>query len=67
MDILYTGFKDRKYHDSLDVYHIISCFGITQIPFVDTTKIREFNTLEMSQKTCLEVILNSNYSPKLNI
>lgn len=58
MDVLYTKFRHRHFFDDMDIYHVMSGFGITQIPFVDKTKIREFNMYEISQKECLESILD---------
>ena len=59
IDVLYTKFKHRHFFDDMDIYHVISGFGITQIPFVDISKIREFNMYEISQKDCLTKILES--------
>ena len=60
MDVLYTKFKHRHFFDDMDIYHVMSGFGITQIPFVDKSKIREFNMYEISQKTCIEKIMSMN-------
>lgn len=60
IDVLYTKFKHRHIFDDMDIYHVMSGFGITQIPFADKEKIREFNVYEMSQKECLESILTYN-------
>lgn len=59
IDVLYTKFKHRHFFDDMDIYHVMSGFGITQIPFVDISKIREFNMYEISQKDCLTKILES--------
>lgn len=58
IDVLYTKFRYRHFFDDLDIYHVMSGFGITQIPFVDKSKIREFNMYELSPKECIETILN---------
>lgn len=57
IDVLYTKFRHRHFFDDMDIYHVMSGFGITQIPFVDKAKIREFNMYEASQKDCVETIL----------
>lgn len=57
MDVLYTKFRHRHFFDDMDIYHVMSGFGITQIPFVDKSKIQEFNMVEVSQKECLEKII----------
>lgn len=56
--VLYTKFRHRHFFDDMDIYHVMSGFSITQIPFVDKTRIQEFNMYETSQKECLETILN---------
>lgn len=53
IDVLYTKFRHRHFFDDMDIEHVVSGFSITQIPFVDTTKIQEFNMFETSQKECL--------------
>lgn len=58
IDVLYTKFRHRHFFDDMDIYHVMSGFGITQIPFVDKSKIREFNMYELSPKECIETILN---------
>ena len=60
IDVLYTKFRHRHFFDDMDIYHVISGFGLTQIPFVDKSKIQEFNMFEMSQTDCLEKMLNLN-------
>lgn len=57
IDVLYTKFRHRHFFDDMDIYHVMSGFGLTQIPFVDKSKIREFNMFEMSQIQCLEKII----------
>jgi hypothetical protein len=63
-DVLYTKFRHRHFFDDMDVYQVMSGFGISQIPFVDKSKVRAFNTFEISQKECLEEILEgcNNYN-----
>lgn len=59
IDVLYTKFKHRHFFNDMDIYQVMSGFGISQIPFVDTSKIQEFNMFEMSQKDCLEKIMGN--------
>lgn len=56
IDVLYTKFKCRTFFDDMDIYHVMSGFGITQIPFVDKSKIQEFNTFEMTQAECIKKV-----------
>lgn len=58
IDVLYTKFRHRHFFDDMDIYHVMSGFGITKIPFVNKSKIREFNMYELSPKECIETILN---------
>ena len=60
MDVIYTKFRHRHFFDDLDIYRVMSGFGISQIPFIDKEKIREFNTFEISPKECIEKILDIN-------
>lgn len=60
IDVLYTKFRHRHFFDDMDIYHVMSGFGLTQIPFIDRSKIQEFNMFEISQKDCLEKILRIN-------
>ena len=57
MDVLYTKFKHRHFFDDMDIYHVMSGFGIMQIPLIDKFKIREFNMFEISQIECLNKII----------
>lgn len=57
MDILYTKFRHRHIFNDMDSYHVMSGFGIKYIPFVDITKIQEFNMFEISPKECIDRIL----------
>jgi len=57
IDVLYTKFRHRHFFDDMDIYHVMSGFGITQIPMIDKEKVREFNMYEIAQKECLERIL----------
>lgn len=59
IDVLYTKFKHRPFFNDMDIDHVMSGFGVKQLPFVDTSKIQEFNTFEMSQKDCLEQIMEN--------
>ena len=58
IDVLYTKFRHRHFFDDMDIYHVMSGFGLTQLPFVDKEKIREFNMFEISQSTCLKEIID---------
>lgn len=57
IDVLYTKFRYRHLSDDLDIYHVMSGFGLTQLPFVDKEKIREFNMFEISQADCIKEII----------
>lgn len=57
IDVLYTKFKHRHAFNDMDIYQVMSGFGLKQLPFVDKEKIQEFNTFEMSQKDCLKKIM----------
>lgn len=59
MDVLYTKFKHRHFLNDMDIYHVMAGFALFQIPFVNKDKIREINTYEISQKECMEKILES--------
>ena len=59
MDVLYTKFKHRHFFDDMDIYHVMSGFGIMQIPLIDKSKIREFNMFEMSPSECLNQIIKT--------
>lgn len=61
IDVLYTKFKHRHFFNDMDIYHVMSGFGISQIPFVDKEKIQEFNMFEMSSKECLEKIMELGF------
>ena len=58
IDVLYTKFRHRHLFDDMDIDHVISGFGITKIPYIDKSKIREFNTFEMSKEQIIGSILN---------
>lgn len=60
IDVLYTKFKYRHFFNDMDIYHVMSGFGISQIPFADKEKIQEVNTFEMAQKDCVNCILINN-------
>lgn len=59
IDVLYTKFRHRHFFDDMDIYHVMSGFGITQIPFIDKSKIQEFNMFEISPNECLEKIITT--------
>lgn len=48
----------------MDITHVASEFGLSQIPFVDKSKIQEFNMYEVAQKECFGKITNSLNSLK---
>lgn len=56
IDVLYTKFRRRYLLDDIDSYHIMAGFGITQLPFIDKSKITEFNMFEVSSKQCIDSI-----------
>lgn len=57
IDVLYTKFRHRHVFNDMDSYHVLHGFGLIQLPFVDVSKIREFNMFEMSQMECLSKII----------
>lgn len=57
IDVLYTKFRPRNALDDLNVYQVISGYGILQIPFVDKSNIREFNMFEIAPAECIRQIL----------
>lgn len=59
IDILYTKFKHRHFFDDMDIYHVMSGFGINQIPFIDKSRIREFNMFEISPADCINKIVGN--------
>lgn len=58
IDVLYTKFRHRHIFNDMSSYHVLHGFGLIQIPFVDVSKIQEFNMVEVAQKDCLNAILN---------
>lgn len=58
IDVIYTKFKKRHLFEDMDTYHVMAGFDLKQLPFVDKSRIREFNMYEMSPKDCVETILN---------
>lgn len=61
IDVLYTKFRHRDYLNDMDVYQVMSGFGLIRLPYIDKAKIKEFNMFETSPKQCLEEILETNY------
>lgn len=57
IDVLYTKFRYRHFFDDMDIYHVISGFGLTKLPFNNYSRVREFNMYEISQRECMESIL----------
>lgn len=58
IDVIYTKFRKRHFFEDLDSYDVMAGFGLKQLPFVDKSKIREFNMYEISPKECIEKIVN---------
>lgn len=58
IDVLYTKFKYRHIFTDMDCRHVMSGFGITPIPFVDKSKIQEFNMYEISPSDCITCIID---------
>ena len=61
IDVLYTKFRHRDYLNDMNVYQVMSGFGLIRLPYIDKAKIKEFNMFETSPKQCLEEILETNY------
>lgn len=59
LDVLYTKFRHRHIFNDMSSYHVLHGFGLIQLPFVDITKIREFNMFEISPAECLKQILGN--------
>lgn len=59
MDVLYTKFRRRNLFNDMDIYHVMSGFGLSNIPYLDKTKIREFNMLETDKKEVINDIINN--------
>lgn len=57
MDILYTKFAQHVFTNAIDVYQVMSAYSVYPLPLDDKTKIREFNMFEISQKDCLDKLL----------
>lgn len=64
IDILYTKFKPRGNLGDMDIYHVISGFEINQLPFVDKSKIREFNMFEISPREYIKRNIEKFLIPK---
>lgn len=47
MDVIYTRFKKRHYFRDMQVEHVMTGFGIKQIPFVNMAKVKEINFYEL--------------------
>ena len=54
--VLYTKFRDRHMFNDIDISHFLSGFELTQLPFVDKSKIHEFNMFETSPGLCIDTI-----------
>ena len=59
IDVLYTKFRNRHIFNDMDTYHVMSGFGLSTIPYVDMSKIQEFNMFETSSIDCLNKIINT--------
>ncbi len=57
IDVLYTKFRHRHIFNDMSSYHVLHGFGLVQLPFVDISKIREFNMFEMAPAECFELIV----------
>lgn len=57
IDSLYTNFR----HNVLSASQVLSGFSLKELPFVDCSKIQEFNMYEISPKDCIEQILTKNW------
>lgn len=55
IDILYTNFI----HSGLNSDDVIFGFGLKQVEFIPTDKLREFNTFEISPINCINQILKA--------
>lgn len=59
IDVLYTKFRHRHIFNDMSSYHVLHGFGLIQLPFVNVSKIREFNMFEISPAECLKQILEN--------
>ena len=59
LDVLYTKFRHRHIFNDMSSYHVLHGFGLIQLPFVDVSKIQEFNMFEISPYECLEKIIKT--------
>lgn len=59
IDVLYTKFRHRLIFNDMSSYHVLHGFGLIQLPFVDVSKIQEFNMFEMAPAECLERIMEN--------
>lgn len=59
IDVLYTKFRHRPIFNDMSSYHVLHGFGLIQLPFVDVSKIQEFNMFEMAPAECLERIMEN--------
>lgn len=59
IDVLYTKFRHRHIFNDMSSYHVLHGFGLIQLPFVDVSKIQEFNMFEMAPAECLERIMEN--------
>ena len=57
ISVLYTKFRYRHVFNDMDSYHVMSGFGLVQLPFVDVNKIQEYNMFETSSRECITKIL----------
>lgn len=60
LDVLYTKFRYRHYFDDMDIYHAMGGYGLLKLPFVDKSKVHIFNMFEVSQKDCLDKVLENS-------
>ena len=59
IDVLYTKFRHRHFFDDMDINHVMSGFGLSQIPYTDMSRINEFNMFELSPAKCINKIMEN--------
>ena len=59
IDVLYTKFRHRHIFNDMSSYHVLHGFGLVQLPFVDVSKIQEFNMFEIAPMDCLNQIIKT--------
>lgn len=59
MDVIYTPFKQRNSFERVDINHVISGFGLYQLPYINKNIIREINTNEITCSECVKLIVDA--------